>query len=168
MACHAHYTVCKRWEEMENTKLRITISKLLAICTVLQEQCPWGLRLFWNMAPLHWVIVSRRFEWTQCFRNVGNRLPINQRHIPHRWSSQPRPHKNFKICDDVSAGDVARGCTKFMPSSTNVCLWGLTKWVQFPENFDITHQLWKLSKDACDESRCFILVGEQLDAQFLL
>jgi hypothetical protein len=64
--------------------------------------------------------------------------------------SQPRPRKNFKICHDVFAADVACGCTKFMPL-------GLTKWVQFPENFEIMHQLQKISKYACDESRCLYI-----------
>ena len=82
--------------------------------------------------------------------SLGNRFPTfrrntvsskcweqtTKRHVSHRWSPQPRPRKTFKIYHDVFAGDVACGCT-------NVCLWGLTKWVQFPENFEIMHQLLK-------------------------
>lgn len=106
MACHAQWTVCKLWKETENTKRHIIISKLVAIYTAFQEQCPSGLRLFWNMTQPRRIIVSRHFEETRCLRNVGNRLPINQRHVPHRWSPQPRPGKNFKISHVVFACDV--------------------------------------------------------------
>jgi hypothetical protein len=39
LSCAVH-CVCRRWKEMENTKLHIIISKLVEIYTVLQEQCP--------------------------------------------------------------------------------------------------------------------------------